>query len=170
MKKIKIILIVLSIITLNQLSSAQTCQQNKVWVCRFDECGVEECKCVSASQAQSWMAIVPSCKPWNPHCCHGGTWKLSGQSSPAGLENAMDIYPNPASGAATISFSLEQSEHVSIKMYDITGSVVMILLDEVRATGGNEFTFNVAAITSGVYFLRMETGSFAEMKKIYVVN
>ena len=53
-------------------------------------------------------------------------------------------------------------------LYDVTGRVVRILVDGERPKG--RYHNRVSGLASGVYFLKMETKDFAEVRKIVILN
>src|SRR4029077_17918600 len=58
-------------------------------------------------------------------------------------ENILACYPNPFSQSTTISFSLSQSEHVSLKIFDVEGRLIRTLVNDVMSAGMHELTWNV---------------------------
>jgi len=79
-------------------------------------------------------------------------------------------YPNPFNPNTTINYSVAKSGLVTIKVYDILGREVTTLVNENKLTGNYSVQFNAAKITSGVYFYRMESGSFVQTKKLVVLK
>ena len=128
-KKIFTFILLLSGMFSTQFLNAQNCSGNKVWACRYDECGIQECKCINANQVASWTATVPKCSwKWHPNCCDG--FRIDQNESGMGINTSLQVSPNPVSpdqsGSATISFSLEQSQNVSLRIYDVNGRLVSI--------------------------------------------
>ncbi len=75
-------------------------------------------------------------------------------------------YPNPFNPSTTIKFSLPKSEYVSVKVYDMKGSLVKVLVNEKFAAGSFEVSFGAEGLSSGVYYYRMEAGSYSETKRM----
>jgi photosystem II stability/assembly factor-like uncharacterized protein len=67
-------------------------------------------------------------------------------------------FPNPYNSQTTISYSIPSSSFVQIQIFDVLGREVSILLNEEKAAGNYKINFNASALTSGVYFYRMQTG------------
>ncbi|OYD17125.1 hypothetical protein CH333_01810, partial [candidate division WOR-3 bacterium JGI_Cruoil_03_44_89] len=80
------------------------------------------------------------------------------------------VSPNPLSRPTTISFSIPRTEHVSMKVYDVTGSLASKLVDERLTAGTHSITINTKNFASGVYFLRMDTGDFSGTRKFLVLK
>jgi hypothetical protein len=75
-------------------------------------------------------------------------------------------YPNPFNPTTKIKFALPEEEEVKIKIYDIVGKVVKVLVDRYMKAGYHEIEFNAQNIASGVYFYRIEAGDFVDVKKM----
>ena len=65
-------------------------------------------------------------------------------------------YPNPFNPVTTIKYTLDKPGKVSIKIYDITGRLVSELVNESKASGNYEVSWDAASVSSGVYFYRLE--------------
>jgi hypothetical protein len=85
------------------------------------------------------------------------------------------ITPNPLSNSTTISFSLSNTQKVSINIFDMNGRLVKTLLNSELQQGTHQLVWNVKdekgnAVTAGIYFLRMQIGNSVETKKIIVAR
>jgi len=81
-------------------------------------------------------------------------------------------YPNPFNPSTQINYSLEKPGKVSLKIYDLLGREVSTLVDDHQAAGTYTVTFNTAGrnFSSGVYFYRLESGSFAATHKLLLLK
>ena len=84
-------------------------------------------------------------------------------------------YPNPFNPSTKIGFRIADFGFVSLKVYDILGNEIAVLVNEELASGEYEVEFNVAQVprpevTSGVYFYKLETGSFVKTKKMILLR
>ncbi len=79
--------------------------------------------------------------------------------------------PNPFNPSTVITYSLPVDTHARLTVYTITGQVVAVLLDErtVRA-GTYSVRWDAPDMPSGLYFYRLETGSFTATKKMLLVK
>lgn len=66
-------------------------------------------------------------------------------------------YPNPFNPVTNITYSLEQSMHVTLSIYDVLGREVKVLEDGVRAAGRHNVQFDAADLHSGIYIYRLST-------------
>jgi len=91
------------------------------------------------------------------------------QSLPKKYE-LLQNYPNPFNPETKINFAIPKNEFVNIKVYDVLGREVMTLVNEKLNAGYYEFSFNASALSSGMYFYKMTTNSFSEIKRMVLVK
>jgi hypothetical protein len=75
-------------------------------------------------------------------------------------------YPNPFNPTTTISFRVPNLANVSLKMFDMLGKEVAVLVNEHLAPGTYEATFDGSNLPSGVYFCRLQSGTYLETRKV----
>jgi hypothetical protein len=74
------------------------------------------------------------------------------------------VYPNPFTESAKISFTLNSRSHISIVIYDMTGSVVSSVANETRSSGYQEF--NVSLPGKGMYVAKVNLNSNQQVVKL----
>ncbi len=84
-------------------------------------------------------------------------------------------YPNPFNPSTTIKYSIPSAgtslmEFVQLKIYDILGKEVATLVNENKEAGNYEVRFNASNLSSGVYFYKLQSGNFIQIKKMTVVK
>ena len=79
-------------------------------------------------------------------------------------------YPNPFNPVTTLRFTVPKESRVVVKLYSVDGRMVRTLVDEDKEPGYHELTLNGATLPSGVYFCRMEAGSFSDMRKLVLLK
>jgi hypothetical protein len=79
-------------------------------------------------------------------------------------------YPNPFNPATTITYRLRSSGQVTLKVYDVLGRVVATLVNASQPAGSYTQTFDAGRLSSGVYFYRLQAGSFVNTKKMVVAK
>jgi hypothetical protein len=79
-------------------------------------------------------------------------------------------YPNPFNPTTTIEFRVSSSEFVSLKVLDVLGREVATLVNEPRQPGTYSVRWNAAGAPSGVYFYRLQAGTFVETKKMILAK
>ncbi len=79
-------------------------------------------------------------------------------------------YPNPFNPTTIIRFSLPRPEKVMLAVFDLLGKEVAILLDEEVDAGEHSVIFNSKNLATGVYFYRIQAGTFVKTKKLIVLR
>lgn len=79
-------------------------------------------------------------------------------------------YPNPFNPSTTINYAIPTDGLVSLKIYNILGQEVVTLVNKVQVAGAYQATFNASALSSGVYFYKIESGSFSSIKKMMLLK
>jgi hypothetical protein len=80
-------------------------------------------------------------------------------------------YPNPFNPVTTIRFDVVETQHAtSLQVFDISGRMVETLVNEKLKPGQHEMHWNATQHSSGVYFLRMDTGSFSKTQKMILLK
>jgi hypothetical protein len=79
-------------------------------------------------------------------------------------------YPNPFNPTTIISYALPKDEWVSLRVYDLLGRVVKILLNEPQGAGNYEVRFDALSIAGGVYFYCLDAGPFIETRKMLLLR
>ena len=75
-------------------------------------------------------------------------------------------YPNPFNPGTTISYSVPSQSRVTLRIFDVLGREVSILINKEQPAGNYNVDFNGSELTSGVYFYRLYAGAFVETKKM----
>jgi len=79
-------------------------------------------------------------------------------------------YPNPFNPVTKINFSIPKSGFVTLKVYDITGREIKVLVNEMKQSGYYTVDFNGAGFASGVYFYRIQSSDFTSVKRMVLVK
>jgi len=81
----------------------------------------------------------------------------------------MKLFPNPMSTHSTLSYTLEESENITISLYDLLGNNIRVLQPRTNQPAGKQFLkLENLDIPSGVYYLRLQTntGKISTLKLI----
>lgn len=84
-----------------------------------------------------------------------------------------DNFPNPFNPVTTINFDIPTSRengNTKLIIYDLTGRVISELIDAELRPGKYSVKWDASAYASGVYFFRLESGRFSDIKKMVVVK
>ena len=79
-------------------------------------------------------------------------------------------FPNPFNPTTTIHFELPKESYVQLKLYNILGQNVLIILDENRPAGMYDVQVNAGNLASGIYFYRIKAGNFVQTKKMVLMK
>ena len=94
----------------------------------------------------------------------------SGNSSSPDTYSLSAAYPNPFNSGTTIDFTVPAEEQVKIEVFNPAGQVVASLVEEVMTAGSYKVRWDGRdkgeSMASGVYFIRMKAGEFAETRSI----
>ena len=90
-----------------------------------------------------------------------------------GMWNSFELKqnePNPFSRHTTITFSIRHSSDITLKVYDILGQEITILVDGHVPAGTHAVTWNASGVASGVYICRFEAGGFVAERKLLLLK
>ena len=83
-------------------------------------------------------------------------------------------YPNPFNPSTTIQFQIPNSTLVNLKVYDVLGNEIATLVNEEKPTGNYEVNFDASSVSgglsSGIYFYRLQAGSFVQTQKMILMK
>jgi hypothetical protein len=82
----------------------------------------------------------------------------------------MQNYPNPFNPSTKISFAIPKEGNVKLIVYDINGKETVLLVNGRMNAGTHQITWNASGISSGVYFYKIETSDFTDVKKMILVK
>jgi Phosphodiester glycosidase/Secretion system C-terminal sorting domain/Beta-propeller repeat len=79
-------------------------------------------------------------------------------------------YPNPFNPSTTIKYSIPIQNKVTLEVFDALGSEVATLVNKEQPQGNYEVEFDGAELTSGIYFYRLKTNKYAEIRKMILLK
>jgi hypothetical protein len=87
-------------------------------------------------------------------------------------------YPNPFNPITKIKFTLPHHSNgerkgaslVTLKVYDVLGREIKTLINKELSPGSHDVNFDGRNLTSGVYFYRLDAGSFVQTKKMVLLR
>ncbi len=74
-------------------------------------------------------------------------------------------YPNPFNPQTSISFQLPQPDHVSLAIYDLSGRLIVMLIDNNYPAGYHRLLWDARQISSGIYFISLQTDHHHAVRK-----
>jgi plastocyanin len=84
--------------------------------------------------------------------------------------NLEQNFPNPFNPFTKIRFSLLESRHVILNVYNVLGNKVATLVDGVQSAGLHTVEFDASLLPSGIYYYKMEAGNFFAVKKLTLIK
>lgn len=79
-------------------------------------------------------------------------------------------YPNPFNPSTTIKFDIPASDFVKVRIYDIIGREIATLVNGLLVPGSYKLNFDGDGLASGVYFYKVETSKFLDIKKMILIK
>ena len=92
-----------------------------------------------------------------------------GVNVPLSYELAQN-FPNPFNPTTTIKYTILNETIVKLTVHDILGRQIQVLVNEKQKPGNYSVMFNAKILTTGVYFYKLETGTFTSTKKMIVLK
>jgi len=109
---------------------------------------------------QAWLALVD---------LSSINVKKIGYNVPDKFE-LLQNYPNPFNPETNIKFNIPKSSPVKLRIYDISGKLIVELINEFLSEGKYEIKWNATNYSSGIYFYRIETENFSNTKKMILIK
>ncbi|MCD4736333.1 MAG: T9SS type A sorting domain-containing protein, partial [Bacteroidales bacterium] len=78
----------------------------------------------------------------------------------------LTIFPNPVESSAVIEYTLLHNSHVTLKIYDLSGQVVVTLANEFQQSGAQKVVFNGTGLMPGIYFCVLKTSEWIQTMKM----
>ncbi len=75
-------------------------------------------------------------------------------------------YPNPFNRGTTIRFYLQKAGLAKLKVYNVLGEEIAILLDELKQAGEYQIIWTADYLSSGIYFIQLNFDNFSETQKV----
>jgi xylan 1,4-beta-xylosidase len=79
-------------------------------------------------------------------------------------------YPNPFKGITEFNYSVGQNDHISLKIYDLTGQEVTTLFEGYKTNGDYTAPFDGSGLPGGMYICKLEATRFIETKKLILLD
>ncbi len=122
-------------------------------------------------RVQALNAIGPSVWSdiWRFRTDSVATFVAEGQALPSQFELSQN-YPNPFNPTTTIAFRIPMAARVSLRVYNVLGEEVQVLVNEAVSAGEHTALFDASGLPSGVYFYRLIVGGYVDTKKMQYVK
>jgi hypothetical protein len=95
--------------------------------------------------------------------------EISAGNLPEGYRLSQN-YPNPFNPETEIQYAIPRDELVTLRVYNVTGAEVAVLVDGQQAAGSYSVRWKAVDLASGVYFCRLQAGAFSETIKMVLMR
>lgn len=82
----------------------------------------------------------------------------------------LENYPNPFNPSTKISYSIPETDLVSLKVYDALGRQVAELVNEIKEAGIYEAEFDGSNLSSGIYYYTLTTNNYTQSRKMLLIK
>jgi hypothetical protein len=82
----------------------------------------------------------------------------------------LNNYPNPFNPVTKIRFQIPRTSYVEIKIFDVTGKLVKVITEQSLKAGIYETAFDASSLSSGIYFVKMQSESYTGIKRIALIK
>jgi hypothetical protein len=79
-------------------------------------------------------------------------------------------YPNPFNPNTVISYSIPSASNIKLIVYNTLGQSIKVLESGYKQAGNYSINFNAFGLSSGIYFYKLEAGSFSQIKKMILIK
>lgn len=79
-------------------------------------------------------------------------------------------YPNPFNPTTNIQFDITNAGMVKLYVYDMTGKVVAVLVNEELSAGTYKYSFDAGGLPSGIYFYKLVSGDLSQVRKMVLLK
>ena len=101
------------------------------------------------------------------------TTEITAVAGNAGIPKTLSLsqnYPNPFNLETTFEFALPRDTRVSLKIYDLQGRTVAVVVDQEMQAGRYKIRFDASRLSSGVYFYRLAAGREIRLGKMLLIK
>ncbi len=108
----------------------------------------------------------------NGNFAYSPTVEVTVNNLPAQFE-LLQNYPNPFNPSTVIKYSVPSKEFVQLKVFNVLGNEIATIVNEIQEAGNYTIEFNASKMnvtTSGIYFYRLEAGTYVDSRKMTLVK
>jgi len=137
--------------------------------CLLPDYKSELAKTLSYLRGEMYSHRIASCSGWFAKGEVGDEWADSNVEAPAEFSLG-DNYPNPFNPTTTITYSLASDVHVSLKVFNSLGQEIATLVEDAQPAGQYATIWDARDCASGIYYYRLQAGTFTSMRKMMLVK
>ena len=94
----------------------------------------------------------------------------SGNSSLSDDYKLYQNFPNPFNPVTKLSYKINNEGYVTLKVYNLVGQVVKVLVSENQKPGVYSVTFNGSELSTGIYLYKLQVNDFTSVKRMTLIK
>ena len=79
-------------------------------------------------------------------------------------------FPNPFNPVTKLSYKIDVKGHVTLRVYNLVGQVVRVMVNEVQEPGKYEVEFDASDLSTGVYLYKLQINDFTSVKRMTLLK
>lgn len=79
-------------------------------------------------------------------------------------------FPNPFNPTTKISYTIKKDGNVSLRVFNLVGQEIGVLVNEKQSAGNYEVEFNASELTSGIYLYKLQINGYTSVKRMTVIK
>ena len=79
-------------------------------------------------------------------------------------------FPNPFNPVTKLSYKIDVKGHVTLKVYNLVGQIVRVMVNEVQEPGKYEVKFDASDLSTGVYLYKLQINDFTSVKRMTLLK
>lgn len=164
-----------------ELPSAYTYSNNTINSAKLGlilavNCAADDSSIYARTSSNTWINVATSFGSFNKKGSFAIEPIVSANNISTSLKNqsknsdAFTVFPNPVNNDLTVSYNLNNSSKTEIRIYDVTGKLVVLNKTEELPVGYNTAKIDVSNLNSGVYMVELKTKESSSMKKFIIAK
>jgi hypothetical protein len=127
---------------------------------------------VDTSTSENWLIVANQSSFGNWAIAEGDITGLNSwdQSQQVISYQLSQNYPNPFNSSTLIKFTLARDTYVTLDIYNILGQKIRNLISKRISSGNHSIKFNAQDFPSGIYFYKIKSGDFQQIKKMILIK
>jgi len=82
--------------------------------------------------------------------------------------NSFSFYTTPISSSVNIRYSLQESQHIKIELYNLSGQVIHTLFNGIKEKGTHTLNWTNENLPSGIYFTKFQAGNYTQTNRVSI--
>ncbi len=140
------------------------------WFSEEDNCEELDQDDCEFSEECSWNDYDMLCEDYNGGDDDDGGGELDNNLIIQDTYKINSVYPNPFNPTTTIMYQIPEFSNISIDVYNMNGQMIQNLHSGFKNPGEYSIIWNASNVTSGIYLIKLVSGSFIETQKVILIK